>query len=318
LFAPVRIASRFRTLQNWSYTPCYVIQPDFLMGALFARPTTCHYYFGDYFASDYLGQGYVPWIDYRQGGSRYDPIFSHYRHQFAGDPGWERNVRALYVGRRQGDVARPPHTLLQQTQLVQTITNNRTTNVSVTKTISITNLQNVTALAPLNRMNNVQATGLAVLARENTVARKPPAIRIVAVSQAQLAQERKGAVLIREAGQQRGKAETQLLVQGSALTKPQAVKVQLPKAPMPAGKATVQAPPPPVAPKHEEQPIPKHEPPRPPVPPQQVTPVATPHANPSAPPASAPPRQVAPAAPPHANPPAPPPPQPPPKKDKGG
>jgi len=319
LFAPVRIASRYRTLENWSYTPRYVIQPDFLMGALFARPTTCHYYFGDYFAQGYLGQGYVPWIDYHLGGSNYDPMFSHYRHQFAGDPGWERNVRALYVGRRQGDVPRPPHTLLQQTQLVQTIAANRTTNVSITKNINITNVQNVTVLAPLNQMNNVQATGLAALARENTIPRKPLPIRMVAVPREQAVQERKDVVLFREAAQRRGNVETQLLVHGSALTKPQAVKVELPKAPVPSGKPTLQAPPPPAAPKHEVQPIPKHEPPRPPMPPRQVTPATTLHPNLPAPPTSLPAKVSPPApTPPLAAPKkeAPPPAQPAPKKDK--
>src|SRR5262249_45542208 len=48
LFAPVRIDVRVLA-DRFSYTPCYVVQPDFLISALFVRPRYCHYYFGDYF-----------------------------------------------------------------------------------------------------------------------------------------------------------------------------------------------------------------------------------------------------------------------------
>jgi len=49
LFAPVRFASRVYEKRGFVYRPAYVVQPDFLMGSLFVRTGTRHYYFGDYF-----------------------------------------------------------------------------------------------------------------------------------------------------------------------------------------------------------------------------------------------------------------------------
>ena len=44
LFAPVRFARGW----NQSYVPQYVVNADFLMGALFVGPSAHHFYFGDY------------------------------------------------------------------------------------------------------------------------------------------------------------------------------------------------------------------------------------------------------------------------------
>ncbi len=97
LFAPIRVTSALlRT--PWTYIPHYVVQPDFLLGALFVRPSYCHYYFGDYFGAGYGRNGFVPWFDYRISKGSYDPNFASYRHRYS-DPGWERNLRSYYAGR---------------------------------------------------------------------------------------------------------------------------------------------------------------------------------------------------------------------------
>ena len=46
----------------------------------------------------------------------YDPNFAYYRHRFGGDRDLgDATCATLYAGRCNGDVARPPHTLVQQT-----------------------------------------------------------------------------------------------------------------------------------------------------------------------------------------------------------
>ena len=64
LFAPIRVDFRL-VAPRWTYTPTYVVQPDFLVGALFVRPNYCHYYFGDFFEAKYKDRGFVAWFDYR-------------------------------------------------------------------------------------------------------------------------------------------------------------------------------------------------------------------------------------------------------------
>ena len=94
----------------------------------------------------------------------YDPLFSFHAVHYRNDP-WERDVRALYVGRARGTIAPPPRTLVQQTQVVNNITN--VTNVTNVTNTTVNNVRNVTVVSPLN-----QASGQGVrLAR---VARVPP------------------------------------------------------------------------------------------------------------------------------------------------
>ena len=62
-----RSACRRDCLRRDGLTPLNVVQPDFLLGALFVRSAYCHYYFGDYFDAGYGHGGFVPWFDYRIG-----------------------------------------------------------------------------------------------------------------------------------------------------------------------------------------------------------------------------------------------------------
>ncbi len=164
LFAPVRLAARLLAMQRWAYTPQYVVQPDFLIGALFVQPANRHYYFGDYFANRYQRAGFVPWIDYRIGRTGFDPNFAYYRNTYAGYGNWERGLRNLYTARIRGDIARPPLTLVQQNQLIRTITVNKSVNVNVNRNINLTNVQNVAVLTPLSRVHNTHVTNLLALA----------------------------------------------------------------------------------------------------------------------------------------------------------
>src|SRR5207302_834732 len=107
LFAPVRFLREVFLRRDFVYRPSFVVQPDFLLGALFVRPTTRHYYFGDYFEERYRKR-FVPWIDYRINRVVPDVNYNYYRLTYARHPTWEKNLRTLYTARFAGEVPRPP------------------------------------------------------------------------------------------------------------------------------------------------------------------------------------------------------------------
>src|SRR5262249_26974933 len=177
LFAPIRV-EREVLVKRWVYTPSFVIQPDFLLSALFVRPARHHYYFGDYFTADYRRSGFVPWVDYRVTRTSFDPDFAYYRREYRGRV-WERNLRQLYAARFEGTVARPPRTPVQQNTVIQNITQKNVTNVTVNKTLNITNIQNVNVLAPVTKIQNTRVTALASLAHPVGTAPKPAEVKRV-------------------------------------------------------------------------------------------------------------------------------------------
>lgn len=216
LFAPVYFAGRPWLRPGWYYTPSYAVYDDFLTGALFLRPRCGGYWFGDYFGPTYARRGFLPWIDIRFGRGVYDPLFSFYLRSNRGDRFWDRDVRALYASRFNGDNL-PPRTLAQQTTIIN---NNK----------NITNIKNVTVVAPLTKID-------------------PAVVKLRPVPREQLVQERKAIERFRDVGVQRNKLETQLLAKGPAPLKvtdaPRTLKLDLPPATKPL--TTVKPPPPPTS-----------------------------------------------------------------------
>ena len=276
LFAPVRFDRRVWAAARRPYIPQYLVHHDFLIGALFVRRGTRHYYFGDYFEERYQKRGFVAWTDYRPSPGAFDPNFSYYRHQHAAEPRWEPGLRELYRARRSGEVPRPPRTLLQQVQVVKSITVNKTVNVNVHKNINLTHVQNVTALAPLKAIHNTRVTNLGALSQVKASKIPNRVLKIEPVPQAEHAREQKAAAQLREVAQRRRETEAQMLSKGGIPVKhtdpPRAVKLELPK-PLPAVVAprpVRQAPPAPVVlPRPEVRPIPKYTPAHPPAPPKR-------------------------------------------------
>src|SRR5690606_33789611 len=70
----------------------------------------------------------------------YDPLWSYYNVAHRDDPRWSRNVADLYVGRYQGDIPRPPRTLVQQNQMIRQFTNVNVANVTNNLTVVNNNL----------------------------------------------------------------------------------------------------------------------------------------------------------------------------------
>ncbi len=276
LFAPIRFNLGVWLGAKRPFIPSFVIQSDFLMGALFVGPATRHYYFGDYFDAPYAKRGFVAWTDYHPGPGAFDPNFSYYRHLHAAEPGWEPALRQLYRGRTSGDIPRPPHTLVQQAAAVRNITGNKTANVVVHKDVNLTHTQNVTALVPLKEVHNVRVTNLGALSGVKETKVPARAVKVEPVTKEQHEREVKAAAQVRAVGQQRRETEAKIMTQGGVpvhhTDPPKVVKMELPKppphvvAPRPAVKVV---PPRPAVPKHEERPIPKYEPRPPPGPPKK-------------------------------------------------
>jgi hypothetical protein len=281
LFAPVRIDPKV-IVGAWSYTPQFVVQPDFLIGALFVQSSHAHYYFGDYFEPRYRDRGFVAWVNFRPTRDSFDPNFAFYRSRFGGDKVWETNLRNLYVARTNGDVPRPPRTLVQQNTVIKNITENKTTNVTVNKSLNISHIQNVSVVAPVTRIQNTKVTNLSALAAPKTVKVEPHVIRTVTLPPEHKAAVHQAVPDFRKTTQQRHEAEAKILSAGNAPHKvtdpPHSTKITIakpiapppapvkPNVPKPVVKEVPKAPPPP---KHEDRPIPPHTPPPPAKPPMK-------------------------------------------------
>jgi hypothetical protein len=238
LFAPVRFTRALRV--GFVYQPTFVIQPDFLLGALFVSPATGRYYFGNYF-DPISGRRYVSWINYQPVRTVCDVNFSYYRAAYAGYPAWERNLRTLYVGRANGTIARPPVTLVEQRRVVNSITINKTTNVSVSKAFNVSHLQNVSVLSPIGKVRNVQVTAMASLASGKPGFVSPATVRrdlkVERVSSARIAEEKRAVERYRAISTQRRAAEAKVITRPAApgaTRAPVKVKVELPKGTPPA------------------------------------------------------------------------------------
>jgi hypothetical protein len=246
LFAPVRFSSGVWNSSGGYYQPRYVVGYQGLLGSLFARAEFGRYYFGDYYGPDYNRLGFVPWFDYRIGRNSPDPFFHHARWQSRNDPRWETNLRGSYQDRRAGTAPRPPTTLVQQHQVIQNITINKTVKTG-TKTLTVSDpqtvLQQMSVIAPLTKGSHNE-------------------FKLLPVPRAAQAEQRQDVKHIQAAALDRQKRETKLFSDGSHPNQPKdsstKVKVENPKVSRPA-KSLVQAPPPPAIPKHVDQPLPKHE-----------------------------------------------------------
>jgi WXXGXW repeat (2 copies) len=228
LFAPVCIERRCLLTPGWCYRPCYVVHDQCLLGALFIRRDCGCYCFGDYYDVCYERRGFVAWFDFRIGGGCCcDPLFCYYRHHYHTCPTWERDLRALHVARREGTLARPPLTLVQQQTIVQNI---RTQNVNVN------NFQHTVMLAPVTRLN-------------------PKVVRTTTLDQARIVEHHKAAEQLHAVSVQRSQAEGRLLAQGFTPARkeatPQALSLSLPKQATPQTLHAVRTPPPPPVIEHK-------------------------------------------------------------------
>ena len=105
LFAPIYFQSMPR---NYVYSPRLVVNTTSLLDNLFLRPTYRHYYFGDYYASNYRGRGILPYFAFHDSRHGFDSIYSYYRWQNRNDQNWDRQVHNRYDDLRDREAGRPP------------------------------------------------------------------------------------------------------------------------------------------------------------------------------------------------------------------
>jgi hypothetical protein len=269
LFSPVRISRR--NVADWTYVPRYVVGGDFMLSALFVGPGRQHYYFGDYFTPVSRVQGFQPWMDYRPTNFSYDPLYAHYRMLYRDAPDWETNLRELYRARFAGEIPRPPRTLMEQRQMIETITANKTANGTVIRNVTITSQDSVTALTRVTEVRGTDVTRLAGLAPE-AVATRAYTITTRDVSKEDRAGEKPQIRHFQETTQVRSAHEARLLEAGTTHLNPagsrKSAPLVVPKSPV-VRPARVIKPPPPPTPKSVDRIPPPFVPPKPPTPPRR-------------------------------------------------
>jgi len=114
VFAPVYFHGGLRTQRGFSYSPATVINPSVFISHLFLRPRYGHYYFGDYYGSNYADAGFSPWFSYHSSRRGYDPIYANQRWQHRHDHEWERHTKADFGNYRDNEDTRPPRTWAAQ------------------------------------------------------------------------------------------------------------------------------------------------------------------------------------------------------------
>ena len=100
LFAPVYFEGGIRLQRDFSYSPTVVINPAVFANHLFLRPQYQHYYFGDYYATNYQTAGFYPAYAYNSDYLGYDPIYAYDRWQHRQDREWDRRQAADFANRR--------------------------------------------------------------------------------------------------------------------------------------------------------------------------------------------------------------------------
>ena len=243
LFAPIWVRG---WQPNWVYRPRYLVYETALLTALFVRPRFGGYYFGDYYEPRYAQRGFVAWVDYQPYRGGRDSLYSYYRWQNRDNARWDTDLRAMYDGRRRGDIPRPATTLVAQQQQIQNVQKNTTVN-------NVNVVNNLTTVAALNQVDK---------SRVNVKLREVTNNEIVA--QRQAAKQRAAVVSERrkvEVADAKENKEGKIDAPGKAPAAPKVAKLELPKAPATAKKdGGVKAPPPPEAPRAEDKPGAKLDP----------------------------------------------------------
>jgi len=117
LYAPVYFNSGSYAQRGFSYSPSVAINPAVFASHLFLRPGYGHYYYGDYYASNYSTAGYSPWFSFNSSRYGYDPFYAQQRWLHRQDRAWEQRIQADFQNRRDHASARPPRTWTDQARI---------------------------------------------------------------------------------------------------------------------------------------------------------------------------------------------------------
>lgn len=109
-FLPIYCSSRVYGRADFRYSPETVLDLDGMILNLFISPERHHYYFGDYYGTEYSRNGFHPWYEARDRHDWYDPIFVHQQWRHRDDHSWLANQREGYDHRRDDKSLRPART----------------------------------------------------------------------------------------------------------------------------------------------------------------------------------------------------------------
>lgn len=110
LFSPVRFSRPVYEQPGYRYQPLLTIAVSLLAEHLFLRPSSCHYYFGDYYEPRYRSAGYYPPFFYSRSSRGYDPLFVHQLWLHRTDSRYIQTREKRYDFFRDNSHVRPPHT----------------------------------------------------------------------------------------------------------------------------------------------------------------------------------------------------------------
>jgi hypothetical protein len=200
LYAPVVVDPAVVTA-SFYYTPAYAVSDTVVVDALFVRPATAHYYFGDYYGPTYVALGYESGFVYSQ--RRYDSIVVYETWEHRSQPGWVGIQIDIYSGRSAGRLPTPPRTLVQQNTIIQNNITNNTTIVTNNTTIN-----NNSTTINNNTTKTVNYTAPVVAPAAQVAAAK--GVKTTTLDTATRVQARQQAAALQQVAVQRTQAETPL------------------------------------------------------------------------------------------------------------
>jgi len=135
IFAPCYFDYNVCYRPGFYYRPAVCLDIELVTPHFFCRPAYCHYYFGDYYATNYLSVGITPWFNftYARGSRFYSCDFAYYEcHYRRSNPNWSVQIRLGYDRCRDNVAFRPARTYVAQQTIINktTIINNNTTIIN--------------------------------------------------------------------------------------------------------------------------------------------------------------------------------------------
>jgi hypothetical protein len=199
LFAPVYFRHTRFIRPGFFFTPTVFVDVNVIVNHLFVRPRHHHYYFGDYYASNYFQAGIYPWFAFHKRDFGYDPIYVYHRHRHRGDRDWDERIRQEYRHRRDREEARPAHTF--------------------------------TALQAQHR-DDTRGDTLLVKSLSQTTALARPPVRLERADKGFRERMALNAKATRQFTEQRVEREAKVVAQAGKLAKGRPAQVELPKSPV--------------------------------------------------------------------------------------
>ncbi len=233
LYAPVFVDANVVDA-SYVYTPAYAVDDTLVVDALFVRPCTGHYYFGDYYDDSYRDAGFTSCVVYSR--SNYDSIVVYERYEHREDPDWINVQVNLYNDRVAGRAPVPPRTLDQQLTVVNntTVVNNiNNTNVNSTN-VNSTNVNSTTNNVTVNRQ--VMKTAMLAPPAKVMAANGAKVVKLDSATRQQVQQQ---AAAVQQVSVQRTRSE--VAAPGGPPKQPHVASLNVPS-PHPVAPKTVAAP----------------------------------------------------------------------------